>query len=280
MQQNDFYKEQSNIEDDRPLIVDNEALTVTPLIDAGPPAKTKALYHFFIIIFGVIAMYLLSFLTDAILKAFNVTPATNNILYASLSNFLIYVTLFAFFILLLFLFKLLKPLALQFTKLKPYVYGLFYGFIIILASVSYNLLTGLIFSDTTSNINQSSIELIISNYPFTSFIWIVLVGPVIEEILYRLGLFEGLRQKNRILAYVVSGIIFGFIHFNIPLDAEGEVVTAQLINEFINIPGYIISGLLFAYTYEKIGFVGSSVAHISNNLLSYILTIIRIYAAK
>ena len=280
MDQNDIYKEQSKIEDNPELIVENEVTSVTPLIDEGPPARARALYHYFIIIFGVIAMSLFAFLTDAILKAFNVTPATNNILYASLSNFLIYSILFAFLILLLFSFKLLKPIALQFTKLKPYVYGLFYGFIIILVSVSYNLLTSLIFSDTTSNINQSSIELIINNYPFTSFIWIVLIGPVIEEILYRLGLFEGLRQKNRILAYVVSGMIFGFIHFNIPLDAEGKVITAQLVNEFINIPGYIISGLLFAYTYEKIGFAGSSVAHISNNLLSYILTIIRIYAGE
>lgn len=280
MGQNEFKQNDELVENPQPEIIEGADISVTTIEVEEAPSVRAAKYHYLIFVFGILALFSISLLVDYVLSLFNITLATNNILYASLSNFFTYVILFASFIAFLAGFKLLKPLAKQFTKLKPFVYGLFYGFVIILASVSYNLLTGLIFPDSTSNINQSSIELIIQGYPIMSFVWIVLVGPVIEEIIYRLGLFEGVRKKSRVFGYVVSGIIFGFIHFNIPFNADRSINTAALINEFINVPSYVLSGLLFAYTYEKIGFAGSSVAHISNNLLSYILTIIRIYAEK
>jgi membrane protease YdiL (CAAX protease family) len=102
----------------------------------------------------------------------------------------------------------------------------------------------------------------------------------VEELTYRVGLFNAISSRNRIAAYVVSALVFGFLHFNIPLNADGAIDQAKLIEEFINIPSYIVSGLVFGYIYEKEGFAGSSVAHITNNLISYILSIISIYASK
>ncbi len=233
-----------------------------------------ARYHFILLLFGVVGLIFISFLVVTIMKNF----VTDETAFANFSNLLIYALLLGGFVLILWALRLLKAITTEFTKLKPYLYGLFYGFIVILASVSYGLLTTLVFPSSTSNENQEAIESVIKSYPVTSFLWIVIAGPLVEELIYRLGLFEGLRQKNRIVAYVVSGIIFGFIHFSVPTDASGVVDMDKLANEFINVPGYILSGLLFAYTYEKIGFAGSSVAHVTNNLISFILTIIRIYA--
>lgn len=264
-------------ENENPIIKENEIIDNFEEESAAPqvePSFRHPRFHFFLLIIGILTLVLGGSAISATLKALNVS----GVLYHSLSNLLIYVLVFGVLILSIFLFRLLKPIAKEYTKAKPYIYGVFYGFIIIIASVTYGLFSSLIAPDTTSNINQTSIEEIILNYPVSSFFWIVFIGPLVEEIIYRLGLFEGLRQKSRIAAYIVSGIIFGFIHFNIPFTTAGEVDTLQLINEFINVPSYIISGLLFAYTYEKIGFAGSSVAHITNNLISFIFTIIRIYA--
>jgi membrane protease YdiL (CAAX protease family) len=40
----------------------------------------------------------------------------------------------------------------------------------------------------------------------------VLIGPVVEEVLFRGVVFGSIRQKNRILAYVVSMVLFSVYH--------------------------------------------------------------------
>lgn len=197
--------------------------------------------------------------------------------FLSLVNFVRYLSIFAMMVALLFLTKILLPIVTQFKKFRTYLYGIGFGFIAIFLSVSYNLFLSLVFSDFGSNQNQNLVEEVIRLHPLLSALWIPFFGPIVEEFTYRLGLFNGLKKVNRTFAYVVTGLIFGLIHFNIPSSTDPEFSKSLLI-EIMNLPSYIMSGLLFNYIYDKENLGTSIVAHVTNNLVSYIATIISMNA--
>ena len=248
-----------------------------PIQDQSINPQSTSMRHLFIFIIGFLSVNIFATLISGITLKF-IDYEGNEILVNAITNFTTYISVFILLVLLIAAFKLLTPIIKQFMQGKTYVNGLFWGFIVIIVGVLVGMLIDILFGKTESNQNQSSIEIIIRNHPLSSFMWIVLLGPISEEIIYRLGFFEGLRQRNRRLAYIVSAIFFGFIHFNIPIDTQGNIISEDLIREFLNLPSYIVSGLLFSYIYEKEGFGTSVVAHITNNLLSFVFTIISIYA--
>ena len=79
---------------------------------------------------------------------------------------------------------------------------------------------------------------------------------------------------NVFLAYIVTSLVFGLIHFN--FFATGDA----LINELLNLPSYVISGFLLTLAYDKFGFACSSVAHIVNNLFSIVVSMIPFFAMR
>lgn len=248
----------------------------------NPP--TTLLLTIFLFILGFFGLTYIGVLYQEIIK-FNlftkglseaeILAKINSLGVLSMTNFIRYsvtLTLMAFA---LYVAKVLKPILNQFTKFRTYLYGVGYGFIAIFLSVSYNLLVALIFKDPGSNQNQNLVEEVIKLNPLLSLLWIPFFGPIVEELTYRLGLFESLHKFNRIVAYVVTGLFFGLIHFNLPSSGDPNYNRLLLI-EFVNLPSYILSGLLFNYIYEKENLGTSMVAHITNNLVSYIATIISI----
>lgn len=151
---------------------------------------------------------------------------------------------------------------------RTYLYGFSYGFMLIVISSLVSLIMNKLFNNSSVNNNESSIDSITSIYPILSLIIFGIVGPFCEELTYRVGLFGGLAKKNRVLAYVGTALIFGFLHFSFSTDVD------VLKTEFINLPNYIVSGLLLSYYYEKEGLGVSFIAHMTNNLVSLFITIL------
>ncbi|HKM11467.1 MAG: type II CAAX endopeptidase family protein [Bacilli bacterium] len=150
-----------------------------------------------------------------------------------------------------------------FKHKKVWINGLGYTALIIIISGIYSFIlniTGLTVSD---NANQSAITALVLNSPIDSFIWIVLLGPIVEELTYRLGLFSMIKRKNRIFAYIAVMLLFGLIHF--------DFTNPNLLNEFLNLPSYIIGGAVLCFAYDREGLATSITAHIFNNLLSFIM---------
>ena len=159
------------------------------------------------------------------------------------------------------IFVLLK----SFTKLRVLTSGLSYGAIIMGAVITYNLIiiaTGYKISD---NQNETSLTNVMRIYPILSFLAFVIFGPIVEEITYRLGLFSLLHRFNRPLAYIVTILVFGLIHMSFNADT--------IVNELVNLPSYLIAGAILIIAYEKEGFGVSTIAHVANNMVSFILTI-------
>ncbi len=195
-------------------------------------------------------------------------------------NLLTYATLFTGFIVYLFMIKpeignkilsSFKRNHLQRT-LQGYIeYLIIYMALIIV----YQLLFKYFYHGNSSNNNQSSL-VDISFYKVAFVVMTVFLGPVCEELTYRIGLCSLLERKNKILAILLSGIIFGLIHFDLnSLISAGQGNTESLINELWNLPPYLISGWALGFAYVKEGcFTSSWIGHFLNNLLG----VIQIYA--
>ena len=103
------------------------------------------------------------------------------------------------------------------------------------------------------------------NYIVFALIIFGLIGPICEELTYRVGLYSLTKRWNRTAAYIITPIVFGLIHFNWEsLTIGGNT----LVNELCNLPDYIVAGVLFSYYYEKGGFACSATAHVVNNLVA------------
>lgn len=129
----------------------------------------------------------------------------------------------------------------------------------------YSAFLSIIKVTSSDNANESSLQSLQDVYPLTCLIIFGIVGPICEELTYRVGLFSLLKRKNKVVAYVVTILVFAFIHFNFSLD------TKTLLNELLNLPYYMFAAAAFSFTYDKFGFAGSVTAHISNNLISLFL---------
>jgi len=148
----------------------------------------------------------------------------------------------------------------SFKRLRTIALGLAYGVAVMASVIIYNLI--IIFSgiEMSDNQNESAIVTMMTSYPIMSLIAFVILGPIVEEMTYRLGLFSLVHRFNRPLAYVVTMLVFGVIHMSFN--------QATIINELINLPSYIIAGTILTYAYEREGFAVSTYAHITNNLIS------------
>lgn len=167
--------------------------------------------------------------------------------------------------------KLLK----QFKNLNNLGKGLMYGFILLGSSVIYNLIVLLIYPDFGSNVNQNTVVEMIKMYPVLSFFSVALFAPIAEEITYRLGLAGTIAKKSKVLAIVVSSLLFGLIHSAF-IDLSFLSMTKQeIINEAIALPSYIISGLVMGIAYIKEDSLAVSItAHMTNNFIAFIQSFI------
>jgi len=159
------------------------------------------------------------------------------------------------------------PEIIQKFKIKDAYVGAFVG---VAAIYVFNILYGVILSlfnaNVTDNQNEAALESIIASYPVMSLFIFGLLGPICEELTYRLGLFSLCKRKNRILAYTLTIIVFTLIHANFTANSW--------LNELLNIPYYAVAAGIFCFLYDRYGFASSTTAHVLNNLISIVTTII------
>jgi len=117
----------------------------------------------------------------------------------------------------------------------------------------------------STNDNEQALDSIITVYPVLSILIFGIIGPLCEELTYRLGLYSFLRRINKYLAYAVTIVVFALIHFNF---------TGDMVIELLNLPFYIVAGFMMTFVYEKVGFAGSFALHSLNNLTSVLSQII------
>ena len=167
----------------------------------------------------------------------------------------------------------------SFKDYRNYLWGLLGGAGLLGFQILYSVLISFIFKAAGYeapgvNANESSIRAMCQSLPVLCIIVFGVIGPFTEEIGYRVGLFGFTARFGKVLAYVLSAVIFGFIHFNWAALFTPEL-QATLPVEFANLPAYIIPGIGLAFLYDRFGLAASFTAHNVNNLYSIISTIIQ-----
>lgn len=116
--------------------------------------------------------------------------------------------------------------------------------------------------------NQLSINLMLkSPYFILMVITAVLIGPIVEELVFRKSFFGLI--KNEKYALIISSIVFGLIHIST------EILSGDLGIILISGLPYIAGGFVFGYVYmiNKKNIIIPIIAHMLYNLISVIISI-------
>lgn len=95
------------------------------------------------------------------------------------------------------------------------------------------------------NANTENVISMVRENPVMMGFMACFYGPILEELLYRYTAFGLIRNRSRALAYIVSALLFGFQHIAVAAIYGGDLI------QLINMPEYIIAGLIFALLYDK-----------------------------
>ena len=130
------------------------------------------------------------------------------------------------------------------------------------------LVTGLLmtFGFEATTPNDEAVDLLAKESYRITMVISVIAAPILEEVLFRGILFQSIRRKNRVLAYVASLVLFGLYH----------VWQYALLNQDLSYLLFIVQYLpiTFALTwcYEYSGSLWTAIFfHASNNYLAMTL---------
>ena len=140
---------------------------------------------------------------------------------------------------------------------KPeFLWGIMVGIVILSFDIFWGMITAPL--GVTTNENQTAVNDISKPNLFLAIVFLCIIGPLCEELTYRVGLFNFTRRINRVLGYLTVSVIFGLIHIH----------DYASVNEWLSYPPYVFAGLAFAFAYEKWGLGASFIAHFLVNFLA------------
>ena len=117
--------------------------------------------------------------------------------------------------------------------------------------------------DNRTNLNDTTISAQIQDAPRVTLLIIVFLAPFIEEVLFRGLVFGNLKSKSRVVAYLVSCLLFALIH------VWQFAVVQQDITYFLLMVQYLVPGAVLAWAYESSGTLWASIGlHAAANALS------------
>ena len=98
------------------------------------------------------------------------------------------------------------------------------------------------------NLNDMAISAQIDGEPRTTLLIVVFLAPFVEEVLFRGYVFGSLRDHSRAVAYVVSCVLFAFLH--VWQFAAGDLLNFSRILLLLQ---YLVPGLVLCWSYDRSG---------------------------
>lgn len=116
---------------------------------------------------------------------------------------------------------------------------------------------------TQTNLNDMTINAQIDTAPRSTLVIVILLAPFVEEVLFRGLVFGGLRSHSRTVAYLVSCLLFAFLHVWQYAWGSHDVAYFWLMVQ------YLVPGMVLAWAYDHSGTLWASVGlHAAANALS------------
>jgi len=142
-----------------------------------------------------------------------------------------------------------------FRREEPIPFGRFAGILCVFFSSQLVFQGGFILIETILNaIGYSALASMksaaASSTTLSKFIYVGIIGPVVEELVFRGFIMRALEKHGKVLAIVMSALLFGIMHANIP-----QSIFA------------VFSGMILGYIAMRYSIVWSITLHILNNLV-------------
>ncbi len=120
-----------------------------------------------------------------------------------------------------------------------------------------------------TNLNDTAIAVQLESAPLTTALIVLFLAPFVEEVLFRGFLFGCLKEKSRIIAYLLSCLLFAALH------VWTYAVFAWDLHYLALLLQYFVPGVVFAFVYEKSGTLWASILlHICVNALAFFMILL------
>lgn len=114
-----------------------------------------------------------------------------------------------------------------------------------------------------TNLNDAPISAQVWDAPRMTQLILVFLAPFVEEVLFRGLVFGNLKHKSRVVAYLVSCLLFALLHM-----WQFAVVSPD-VTHFLLLMQYLVPGAVLAWAYESSGTLWTAIAvHAAANALN------------
>lgn len=138
--------------------------------------------------------------------------------------------------------------------------------ILIFLQIAGSMIGNIICNDNAISTNQILINDASKIHPVLMIILACILGPIIEEVIFRKYTYLILRKYNKTIYMIVSATIFATIHL---ISSFGSLNINQILSNFVV---YFAEGVAFALIYEKRkNICNSMIVHSILNIISMIL---------
>lgn len=222
--------------------------------------------YLLIIIIYILFVTVITDLAASVFKEFNFK---NELLVSSLFNLLFYVVLLIIYF--SFIGKDLFYEFKEYTTKKNKLEQLGLGYVILIgAGASGSFILILLGLGDTVAVNQQVIEQMMKSEYMLIVATAVIIGPIVEEIVFRKAIFSLFIDKWKFSPAVVlvfSSLLFGLIHVVFNLEDD--------IKELLQLIPYFTRGLALGYIYlaNKRNLMYPVAVHLLNNFISVIIII-------
>lgn len=173
-------------------------------------------------------------------------------------------------ILLVFIVIYFKNLKYHFSFIKNWklvVKTIGYAFLVYFVTICYNLFLPLAGGSGEDGSNVALIKQSMIHQYYIMLVLVVVLGPVIEELMFRFIPFKSLKEKvSRNTLLIITSVLFTIPHvitlFN-SVDLHGDLLA---------LPKYLIVGWMFGSYYYKNNDIGRIIlVHMVYNIISFVL---------
>ena len=150
------------------------------------------------------------------------------------------------------------------TKISDSLANIIYYYVLFFygANELFYRVANVLFNSRT-NLNDMTIAASINAAPRLTALIIVFLAPFVEEVLFRGLVFGCLKEKSRVAAYVISCVLFAFMHvWTFALSSWDWSYLILMLQ-------YLVPGLVFAWAFDHSGTLWTSILlHATVNALA------------
>lgn len=218
----------------------------------------------FLVVIQLAIIVYLEIIPQKLMEYFEHINSKSHMTFSLLQDFLVILLILLMIVLVIFWGKKVTKLQWNLSIVKKNIKLILLGLVgmFILSNVGWSL--AVLLGQNGLSSNERGLQLLQKNMPlFLMLLLAAILGPLVEETVFRVGFFELLFKDHPFLAWFIGASIFGFLHV-------GGIFQSLNLAAF---PPYFFAGVVLGWLYWKTRRVEvSATVHGTWNLISTLLS--------